>query len=102
MAPVGLRERTRAVDNELAEMHAQLKIRGDVAEFEARERTRAIRHEQRLEQTESREKSCSSETERSYTEVLERMRLEMVAMHHQAQQGRERMDFVIWAREALH
>ena len=73
-----------------------------MAEFESRERTPAAHHEQRHAQTKPREKSRSSETERSYMEVMERMRLEMVAMHQQAQQDRERMDFVIREREALH
>ena len=35
-------------------------------------------------------------------EVMERMRLEMVAMHQQAQQGRERMEFVLRERGTLH
>ena len=72
-----------------------------MTEFELRGRTRVAHHEQRFEPTESREQSRSSETERSYMEVMERMRLEMVAMHQQAQQDLERMDFVIREREAL-
>ena len=93
MAAVGLRERTQAADHELAEKHAHMKLRGEMTEFEVRERTQAIHHEQRFEQTESRGKSRSSEAERTYAEVLERMRLEMVTMHRQAQLDRERMDF---------
>ena len=99
MAAVGLRERTRAADHELADKHAHLYILGLLAEFP---QLGAARHEQRYEQTESREESRSSETEWSYMEVMERMRLEMVAMHQQAQQGQERMDILIREREALH
>ena len=73
-----------------------------MAELELRTRTQLAHQEQLRERSEAREKSRGSETGRAYSELLERMQLEMAALHRQAQEERERVAREIRKRDARY